>query len=130
MKPVDPDVLVGRDPAWEEAWEENLTREERRRVKRAVMRGVRIDDSDLIPYVSGLLARSERGLRWRMVVNAGTFVLWLSIGIAFKSHFARWLALPFAFVFLVAGTAGFVIQRRCFARAERLNLWDPATQDR
>ena len=45
MRAVDPDVMVGRNPAWKEAWEEDLNDEQRRQVRQAVRRGRRLDES-------------------------------------------------------------------------------------
>src|SRR6266511_4959646 len=122
MRAVDPEVLIGRDPAWKEAWEEHLTDEERREVRRAVTRGRTLDNAELAPYLMGLLAREQRNLRWKVVLWIGMFALWLFAAIAAGSSFGHWFYLGLAAVFFVSGIVSFWVQRTWLARAERLNL--------
>lgn len=63
MEPVAADVASGRDPAWREAWEERLDDTSRRLVRDAVKNGTAVQDPDLVPFVTGLVARKRRSLR-------------------------------------------------------------------
>ena len=125
MNAVDPDVLVGRGLAWKEAWEEDLSDRQRREVRRAVMRGRKLDNGTLIPYLLGLLARERRTLRWKMVLWPAPFALWLFVGIQAKNTFGRWYSLGLAGVWFVGGAIAFWVQGRWLGRAERLNLVRP-----
>lgn len=123
MRPLDPDVFVGRDPAWKEAWEEVLSQEQRRQVRRAVRRGRSLNDVDLEPFIAGLLARERRSLRWKLALLIANFVLWLIVGIVSRSSFSHWFYLGLAAVVAVGGTASYLVQRTWLQRAERLNLF-------
>jgi hypothetical protein len=125
VRALDPDVFVGRNPAWKEAWEEILSQGQRRQVRRAVMRGRSLDDSELAPFVMGLLAREKRSLRWKPVVLIAMSILWLFAGVVSRSSFNRWFYLCLATVVAIGGTASYFVQQTWLERAERLNLFRP-----
>lgn len=129
MRPVDPDVFVGRNPAWKEAWEEDLTDDQRRQVRRAVVRGRRLDDPKLAPYLSGLLAQALRSLRWSAVLLIAMFSMWLTVGIVSKSSFGHWYGFGLASVISIGGAVSLLIRRYLLVRAHRLNFWTPRPRE-
>ena len=119
---VDPDVLAGRDPAWREAWEDRLTHKQRREIRRAVIRGRRLGDEELMPYLVGLLARERRRLRWKALPLLGIASLWLLAGALAKSSGVRWFVVVAGVLFVVGTWASLWLQRRWLDRSEALNL--------
>jgi len=90
---IDPDVFIGRNPAWRQAWE-NLDARARMEVANAVKEGVRVSDPGLEPFVYGLIARGRSRHRWGLVLavlSLGQGVFWVIATTVIRPSAFKWL---------------------------------------
>jgi hypothetical protein len=124
LKPVHPQVLVGRNPWWREAWE-GLDSEDRHEVEQAVRSGRRARDH-LLPYVYGLVALTRRRLRWAWL-QLGVVETMVGVWVYFTCFRAPqafcWLFVGIGALGLVAVPARVYSQSRRLEQAERANMW-------
>jgi hypothetical protein len=118
MASRDASVLDGRNPAWREAWE-GLDHSARTQVTDAVKNATRIEAPELKPFVSGLIAKTRRGLRSKTVNLVVLLILtgfWSYATAVMRPSPTRffWISL---FVFLLI--VGPVFLRAKFRRLEK-----------